>query len=290
MPEVAEMKQARPRRWSQPQLLLAVLILSVSGDKQSDATPKPCPVRCECSFGPGKGDCGVTVICKHAPRFPTADMYPDDLDCLFLNSPKLRKLPLPKKEAGFLAIPPSVRRLDLSESRLKTLPEIGLGHLSQLRVLNLEFNELNTLPEKTFHGLQKLKVLWLTGNHYQRGEKEFGKMQQAGNRIAAFHERQFEGLSNLQVLLAHHNKLTELPPGLFADLKKLRVLKLLDNSFKQLSPRDEVFSTLLDTGVFQQLDLQEDSGDTLEDMWEETGTYLSDDFSPGPLPSAQQEL
>ena len=28
----------------------------------------------------------------------------------------------------------------------------------------------------------------------------------------------------------------------------------------------------------------QDSGDSLEDFWESTSTYLSDDFSDGPLP------
>jgi hypothetical protein len=28
----------------------------------------------------------------------------------------------------------------------------------------------------------------------------------------------------------------------------------------------------------------QDSGDALEDFWESTSTYLSDDFSDGPLP------
>ena len=32
------------------------------------------------------------------------------------------------------------------------------------------------------------------------------------------------------------------------------------------------------------LEFFQDSGDSLEDFWESTSTYLSDDFSDGPLP------
>ncbi|CAE8587146.1 unnamed protein product [Polarella glacialis] len=213
------------------------------------------------------------------------------LDCLFISSPKLRNLQVRHREEGFLAIPQTVRRLDLSGSRLRTLPEVGLGHLSELRVLNLEFNELVRLPVQTFHGLRHLKVLWLTGNHYGIREPEYLKMKQAGNRIEVLAENQFEGLQGLQVLLMHHNRLSELPEGLLRGLGRLRVLKLLDNPFEpRLSRKHAAFAELLEGDALQQLDLYDDSGDSLEDMWEETGTYLADDFTAGPLPPLRSEL
>jgi len=194
-----------------------------------------------------------------------------------------------EKEARLNQIPNTIRRLDLSESRLGELPEAGLGHLSELRVLNLEFNNLVSLPKKTFHGLRKLKVLWLTGNHYGEGEPVFKRMQKAGNRINELHPEQFHTLEHLQVLLVHHNELKKLPDGIFDGLRNLRVLKLLDNPFKpRLKKKHHAFRKLLSKGVLNQLDLDEDSGDDLEDQMEEQGTYLSDD--PVDVDSAPDEL
>ncbi|CAK9048295.1 unnamed protein product [Durusdinium trenchii] len=261
--------------------LLLLLLVPAAG--------KTCPSGCKCSKGPGGGDCGMTVTCRNLiAGFPKGEQYPEGLDCLFIHSPKLRHLPLEQKQAGLQAIPPSVRRLDLSESRLRQLPGRSLPR--RLRVLNLEFNELEELPEDAFQGLSKLKVLWLTGNHYQMGEKGYKKMKVAGNRLQHLHPKLFEGLSSLQVLLLHHNKLEMLPKDVFEGLSKLRVLKLLDNPFTPpLSRRHPAFDKLLKDKVLQQLDLEEDSGDALEDQWEETATYLSDDFSMGPLPKERPE-
>eukprot|EP00434_Breviolum_minutum_P015621 symbB.v1.2.013760.t2/scaffold982.1/size146904/2 len=165
----------------------------------------PCPSGCKCTKGPGAGDCGLTATCRNLiTGFPKQEHYPEGLDCLFIHSPRLRNLPMDQKEAGFRAMPASLRRLDLSESRLRQLP--GALFPSELRVLNLEFNELEDLPEDLFQGLGKLKVLWLTGNHYQPGEKGYKKMKAAGNRLEHLHPKQFEGLSSLQVLLLHHNR------------------------------------------------------------------------------------
>jgi len=195
---------------------------------------------------------------------------------------------------------------------LGELPESGLGHLPNLRVLNLEFNRLQRLPAKVFQGLSKLKVLWLTGNHYNPEEQMYKRMKKAGNRLEDFdasrnplsligssetkceelHKDLFKGLDGLQVLLLHHNALRELPGGLFSGLRKLRVLKLLDNPFKpNLSTSHDAFAGLLEEDknnrALQQLDLKQDSGDSLEDHWEETRTYLSDDFKLGRLPKTR---
>lgn len=264
------------------------------GGKPKKATPCPKGCFCEDSGQRNIQDCTVSVTCESKrAKFPTADEYPPELDCLFLNSPKLSKATDEEKEQGLRAIPESVRRLDLSQAGLSELPGGDvIGRLSELRVLNLEFNKLKRLPPKIFHGLTKLKVLWLTGNHYQKGEPEYKKMKALGNHLEALDSKQFQGLEGLQVLLMHHNKLTELPEGLFEDQKKLKVLKLLDNKFKpKLTRKHPAFAPLLNDPepATYQLDISQDSGDELEDYWEKTGTYLGDDFFKGKVPKKKKK-
>merc|ERR1712032_525223 len=105
-----------------------------------------------------------------------------------------------------------------------------------------------------------------------------------GNRLEALDEDQFAGLGSLQVLLLHHNRIPELPPGVFKDQKKLKVLKLLDNPFvPKLTRGHKAFADHIKgpSPRLYQLDLDDDSGDDLEDYWEGTNTYLSDDFFEG---------
>ena len=53
--------------------------------------------------------------------------------------------------------------------------------------------------EDAFQGLSKLKVLWLTGNHYQMGEKGYKKMKAPTQREttgADCHFQQYQGDAN----------------------------------------------------------------------------------------------
>merc|ERR1711865_419121 len=140
------------------------------------------------------------------------------------------------------------------------------------------------IPVSVFHPLQKLKILWLTGNHYQKDEKGWKGRERVKNKLAHLHEDQFKGLKQLQVLLMHHNVLEGLPPTLFRDQQKLKVLKIVDNK-EEFDVSNQAFSPLLASikrceegepskGECLQLDLEADSGDKLEDIWEEAGSYL----------------
>ena len=53
------------------------------------------------------------------------------------------------------------------------------------------------------------------------------------NMLAHLHADQFKGLTQLQVLLMHHNQLQKLPPTLFRDQRKLRVRRTLFINRKQ---------------------------------------------------------
>jgi len=254
---------------SKGRLVVLALLLVLGSTSQ-------CPKGCRCQR---MDECEMLVECQKLKKFP--DGYPKSTDCIFITSPALRKLAEGEKKVGLARIPATVKRLDLAESRLG---EIGSGwfeHLVGLRVLNLEFNNLKTIPAYAFKGLSKLKVLWLTGNHYSRDEKEFDRMQQAGNTIKSIANEALVGLANLQVLLMHHNKIDALGDDVFQDLTKLKVLKLLDNPVaRTLKKKDKIFDPI--RAYCYQLDLRSDSGDALEDYWEQTRTYLTDEWFQGP--------
>ena len=184
----------------------------------------------------------------------------------------------------------------------------AFARFSELRFLNLEFSQLRgELRPDALHGLRKLRTLWLTGNHLRPQEKMFGVAEGMKNALGpSLHPRTLEGLTSLQVLLLHHNPIAELPPGLFTDqVKSLRVLKLLDTPYANGltdgggadgvrdadgAPITSGLSDLLvapaaprcpvgrpSDGRCLQLDLKNDTGDLLEDLWEEAGLSLADD-------------
>lgn len=146
----------------------------------------------------------------------------------------------------------------------------------------MEFNQLRSLPPDTFAGATSLRTLWLTGNHISPDESLYRRARRHQNKITSLPAGLFNGLSQLRVLLLHHNRITSLPLGLFEDTTKLSVLKLLDNDFEpKLKRKDPVFAPLLaesraprcprgepSDGLCLQLDLRQDSGDDLEDIWD----------------------
>mmetsp|Transcript_34763 Transcript_34763/g.77807 ORF Transcript_34763/g.77807 Transcript_34763/m.77807 type:complete len:317 (+) Transcript_34763:48-998(+) len=239
-----------------------------------------CPKGCKCSQS---DDCAHAVICgRKMKKFPAA--YPDGTDCVFLQSPGLGKQSVEAKQKGLQAVPASTKRLDMAESGIGQLGSGWLSHLSELRVLNLEFTKLQELEAGAFQGLSKLKVLWVTGNHYtlEDGAAAFKRMDASKNMITTVDKDAFAGLHNLQVLLMHHNNITELDDTTFRDLGKLKVLKIVDNPVaKTLKKSSPVFDPI--RKYCYQLDIKRDSGDELEDLWEKTKTYLNDDWFEGPV-------
>ena len=182
---------------------------------------------------------------------------------------------------------------------LNTLPKQAFVRFPNLIFLSLEFNQLETLEQDMFQGLDHLRVLWLTGNHIQPEEDMYANGILLQNHIENIHEETFIPLGkSLQVLLMHHNYLTSLPADTMfgpENMPQLRVLKLLDNPWKD--EMKETFDKLHNSwdaaaaaakgrvvckkhkssrGECLQLDVTEDSGDDLEDIWEEMHMALAD--------------
>ena len=245
-----------------------------------------CPHGCTCDDQLDKLGCRTSVYCGGDLRgLPTS--FPPNTTCISINSPALAHTSLPERQQFFHNLPSTLRLLDLSMSGLcsgEGLPEDAFANLSELAFLNLEYNSCRRLPRKLFHGLTTLRSLWLTGNHIEKDEEVYESAEPLSNKLAWLHADLFRDLRNLRVLLLHHNELATLPKGLFVGAPQLRVLKLADNRF----PREMDASTpalaslvagaslLCDPGVPSdgtclQLDLHEDSGDELEDVWEHEG-------------------
>jgi hypothetical protein len=250
------------------------------------------------------------------------------MDCVSLATPAVAFLGIkaPEKlDALFAGLPRSrLLSLDLSMCGLGALKPSWFEGMEELRMLNLEYNRLglglltskssdgavsaeqqaaldDPIPATVFHPLKKLKILWLTGNHFQKDEKGWKGRERVKNKLVRLHPEQFEGLKHLQVLLMHHNGLESLSPTLFRDQNKLRVLKLVDNT-KEFDASDPSFESLLAStkrceegeasqGDCLQLDLEADSGDKLEDIWEKNDTYLDvDSDEDNKSGSSKQEL
>ena len=102
--------------------------------------------------------------------------------------------------------------LNLSYSKLKSLPEGVFDGLSKLRELNLDNNELRSLPEGVFDGLSKLRKLNLDKNE-----------------LKSLPEGVFSGLRGLKELRLSNNQLKRLPKRVFSSLNIKKNLHLDGN-------------------------------------------------------------
>ena len=145
-----------------------------------------------------------------------------------------------------------------------------------------------------FYGLNNLRVLWLTGNHIEKDEDIYPLALKLQNQITTLHHDVFLPLqSSLYVLLLHHNQMSNVNEDLIQSIRNiqnLKVIKLLDNRLSKMNIQlvlDE-FNNKWNKGTpickygqsskgeCLQLDLMIDSGDNLEDLWDEKGIALAE--------------
>ena len=282
-------------------LLFVVLLHAFTRAQEDEDIPvgRPfngeCPDGCNCFANPdGPYGCKVAVRCEaRVDSFPRS--YAADVDCVNIHNPLLSRLTAEQKQQLFDALPDGLRVLDLSLSGLGAkagLPAGAFARFGHLRFLNLEFNRLTALPKDAFQGpvARSLRTLWLTGNHWQPHEAGYKLREVLGNKITEVDGSLFKGCEALRVLLMHHNKISSIDDTLFHDMARLRVLKLLDNSFEDLSADHAPLARLLDhvgvercavgqasRGECLQLDIDEDSGDDLEDIWDNSAIGIASD-------------
>lgn len=133
-----------------------------------------------------------------------------------------------------------LKRLDLSENRLKSVAFAGHANLE---VLDLSFNKLSILTARMIGNLASLRHLDLSNNFLTEIQPEsFGEafhqmltLNLASNQLRFLDQNVFEQLTGLVELNLSDNLLQTLPRGLLEHLTSLRVLKLAWNSLKTLN-------------------------------------------------------
>ncbi|XP_025093491.1 protein slit-like isoform X1 [Pomacea canaliculata] len=110
-----------------------------------------CPPKCTCT--------GTIVRCSHQHLQEIPKYIPLDTIELYLDDNEIQRIP---QEIGLLT---NLKRLDLSNNQLMTLPEVIFANLTTLSTLILSYNKLQCIADTSFVGLKELRVLSLHGNN-----------------------------------------------------------------------------------------------------------------------------
>ncbi|XP_052870989.1 toll-like receptor Tollo, partial [Anopheles cruzii] len=125
----------------------------------------------------------------------------------------------------------TLRYLNLTRNRLTDVSQLGFSDWGNgptapgkacntvLEVLDLSHNDLLSLPDNGLSSLRSLSVLMLQDN-----------------LLTALADRSFVGLGSLKVLNMSSNKLVALPPETFQSTRELREIYLQNNSLSVLAP------------------------------------------------------
>ncbi|KFB47900.1 AGAP011187-PA-like protein [Anopheles sinensis] len=125
----------------------------------------------------------------------------------------------------------SLRHLNLTRNRLTDISQLGFSDWGNgptapgkacntgLEVLDLSHNDLLALPDNGLSSLRSLNVLMLQDN-----------------LLTSLADRSFVGLGSLKVLNMSSNKLVALPPETFQSPRELRQIYLQNNSLSVLAP------------------------------------------------------
>lgn len=123
------------------------------------------------------------------------------------------------------------------KNSLRTIPDIIIENLSELRVLTIEKSEIETLPEN-IENLKNLTALCISQNHLISLQENLGNLVKLRvlrlyrNRLHSLPEN-IGNLTNLEELDLRFNNLTRLPES-FKNLKRYE-LRLDNNPLRSLS-------------------------------------------------------
>ncbi|XP_073501452.1 toll-like receptor 3 [Phyllobates terribilis] len=155
-------------------------------------------------------------------------------------------------------LPLTIKILDLSHNRLKSLPAANLSRYDQLQRLDVGYNTLHILEPTLCQQLPLLKILNLQHNQFSKiSDKAFisctglAELRLNSNGIKEILGNPFENLQNLRLLDVSHNKMTSTALGNKWQLSKLSELLYSNNMIKELKNEDFMF---LGNNSLQKLD------------------------------------
>ncbi|XP_075716277.1 toll-like receptor 3 [Rhinoderma darwinii] len=156
-------------------------------------------------------------------------------------------------------LPSTIKMLDLSHNRLKTLPVANLSRYDKLQHLDVGYNTLHVLETALCQQLPLLKILNLQHNEFTKiPEKAFlsctglAELRLNSNGIKEINGNPFENLQSLRILDVSHNKMTSTALGDKQQLSNLTELLYSHNMIKELKKEDFMF---LGNNSLQKLDL-----------------------------------
>ncbi|KAG7275475.1 hypothetical protein CRUP_022727 [Coryphaenoides rupestris] len=144
----------------------------------------------------------------------------------------------------------SLVKLRLDGNSLEQLQDSVFTDLTNLHYLHLEYNQLQHIHRNAFSKLAKLRFLNLAHNKQtslRNNLKKLSKLSLSNNRISRLDGGGSEGLTSLRELLMDGNELrieeldfssnriSNVDALAFSQVKRLRVLKLMDNRLTSLS-------------------------------------------------------
>ncbi|XP_067012092.2 chaoptin [Anabrus simplex] len=137
----------------------------------------------------------------------------------------------------------SLQELDLSNNKLRSMPETSFHFLRRMRILELQDNELEEVHKGTFQKdiHERLEEIYMSFNRLNsiptHAFKDLAALQQLyidDNSISHIEWRAFMNLGRLRVLQLRGNKLVDIAPEAFQNLPALELLDLAYNELRSL--------------------------------------------------------
>lgn len=188
-----------------------------------------CASECSCKWKGGKR----TVECTDRSLTSIPDSIDPETQVLDISENRIKTLP----ENIFAKVHlTNLQRLYLRDCRIDHINENALLGLTNLVELDLSGNELKAVPSQSLAKAPFLRDLVLAGNPLEiiptfafKKTPNLVKLDLSNAKLIELHENAFLGLENLESLRLNNNKLSTLQQGTLHPLNKLRSIELHEN-------------------------------------------------------------
>uniref|UniRef100_A0A6P7GI51 Slit homolog 2 protein-like n=1 Tax=Diabrotica virgifera virgifera TaxID=50390 RepID=A0A6P7GI51_DIAVI len=175
-----------------------------------------------------------------------------ELKRLYLSNNKIKSL-----ESGSFDGLSKLEELSLYNNLLTTVVSGTFRDLHNLKILNLGSNKITSIPNNAFLGLDNLEEINLSFNQLAEIPvqintiKSLRSLHMNSNKLKSLKANSFRNLNKLETLNLHDNIIDSLEAKSFAGLRNLKQLSLKSNYLKQFNTQD----VLEDLGSLQILSL-----------------------------------